>query len=278
MKHTNLFADYIGEVGTLDNIVNPQWPKSPISPKNIVPQEHQENGSITKELPTDQQSVMGIEHTQKRSAKELLQNLSEILNNNTQNELQRSEGQNLLVSLAELLNDEPQVKSSNLDDSGHSSINENSDPDKNTNDYYEVTDYSQKANSLNFHIRNYSLENSSIDEKSSKLSIGDTNRMSQSLNSALPTKSSQPKLLKRCSLSKVNSIEKNKCKSNGSISSGKSESLSSSNILGPQTSFKVRQKKEASKKGPLKAIIPLMDLNRAGKTIISQLLLLLLLF
>lgn len=199
-----------------------------------------------------------------RSARELLHNLSEILNNTTRSDQQRSEGQHLINSLAELLSDGSNIRSNNLDDSGHSSsINDLSDPEKNTNDFYEILDFSQKSG-VGTGSGNYTTDNSSNVLKQSKFRDLNSNRLSLSLNSALPAKLTQPKILNRGNLSKI-SLNSSKNRTGSSNSSVKSDNMSAGNIFVSQSNLKLKANTEVSRKGPLKAMIPLKDLKKLGK-------------
>lgn len=206
-----------------------------------------------------------IDHTPK-STKELLHNLSEILNNTTRSDQQRSEGQHLLNSLAELLSDRSNSGNCNLDDSGHSSsINETSLPDKINSLCFRSPNVSQKITAFNV-TENQSAEEALKITAKSKLCDRNSNRLSLSLHSTLPTKATQPKLLKRGSLSKI-SLNSSKNKTGSANCSAKSQNLSGGNVWIPQLqgNMKVIMKPEATKKGPLKATIPMKELKKSGK-------------
>lgn len=258
------------EVGVLDNVPHPNWPELASTtpemadePIAIIKQSDEET-ELSSE--TDfKANISKIEDTPKR-AKQLLHNLSEILNSTTRSDQQRSEGQHLINSLAELLSDRSNVKSSNLDDSGHSSfIHDISDTEKHQVDSYEMPEYNRKSTSVN-ESQNLSNENWLKKKAISKFSEGSSNRLSLSLNSALPARMSQQKILKRGSLSRI-SLDSSKNVTGSSNSSVKSDNISTGNGLAPllQNNLKVKVSKEVSRKGPLKAVIPVKELKKSGE-------------
>lgn len=271
------FSAFTDVVGILDHVPHPNWPDIPKSPQNdnelnltrlsddeelqaLIVFSKTEAGQMD-----DEPAISKIDHTPK-SAKELLNNLSEILNTTNRSDQQRSAGQQLINSLADLLSDKSNIRSYNLDDSGHSSfINDNSDSGKIHNDEYNILDFSQKTS---FDEVQENLSSDCPANSKSKLKQKNAGRLSLSLNSALPPRIIQPKLLKRCNISKI-SLDNSKNRTSSTNSSVHSDNLSASNTLAVplQTCLKVKLNKDISRKGPLKATMPMKELKTKGKII-----------
>lgn len=252
----------------MDNIAHPNWPVSPEKGNEIdvIEIESVEEGKLKSENDL-KLNTSKMDHTPK-STIELLHNLSEIFNNTPRSDKQRSEGQHLLNSLAELLSDRSNGRSCNLDDSGHSSsMNDISDPNK-SNDCYRSLDVCQTANSLNICTQNLSVRDPPhvTPKQKSKLCDKNSNRLSLSLNCPSFTKATQPKLLKRSSLSRT-SLDSSKNRTGSSNSSVRSDNLSAGNLWNQQAqgNLKVKMNLEVSKKGPLKAMIPMKQLKKSGE-------------
>lgn len=171
----------------------------------------------------------------------------------------------MLNSLASLLSDELNAKSCSLDDSGHSSsINDISDPEKIPNDYYVVLN--QRSTCSDTRPEEHSIKNVSISKTKSKIGDLKSKRLSISLNLALPSKVTQPSLLRKGSLSKI-SLDNSK-NTTGSGNSIKSNNQSAGNVLvsSMQSNLKVKMNTDVSRKGPLKAVIPFKELRKTGKS------------
>lgn len=243
----------------MDNVPHPNWQEFPSPGKDTMDLNEGINEPLQLESETDNKLITSkIDHNSK-SARELLHNLSEILNNISQTDQQRSEGQHLLNSLAELFSDGSNTRSSNLDDSGHSSfINENSDREKN---HFDMLDLSHQI-SLDVKSKNITTNNPLSQRKKSELGNTGSNRLSLSLNSALPLKVTQPNLIKGPNFTRISldSSKNGSCSSNSSVKSDNRSVLARS----AQNNLKVKAARDVLRKGPLKAMIPVKDLKKSG--------------
>ncbi|KAF5289998.1 hypothetical protein FQR65_LT11664 [Abscondita terminalis] len=167
--------------------------------------------------------------------KELLTSLYSIINKENSGSKRNEKGQQLLLGLANFLCS--QNKSENFDDSGHSSI-EQEDQQNNLQDSYEA---------LDLRINKSDIE-TGLESKT------ENKRLSQSFS--LP---SQPKSIK-------NENSKNNSESS-SINSSKKSTLMSK--LKPK---KLDDKGKKISKGPLKAVIPVMDMSKrlGGKIVVAS--------
>lgn len=210
--------------------------------------------------------------------KEVLQNLSAILTSGTMDERQKSQGQSLLNSLASIICSERNSKDSKaLDDSGHSSIENDQEHQEEQIECFEVLDLRTKANS------------SGEDAKPLDLSLGAKNlsnfenslpRTSQSLRQLPSMRSSTSSLEMGKNLSLQNSMmrrasesNKEQCamgssleSSNRTGSSNDSRNFSGSGlfkgpILGKLRIKKADSKSVSAKAGPMKAIVKLEGLS-----------------
>lgn len=194
---------------------------------------------------------VNVDNNKNRSidAREMLQNLSEILNTTGHSAQQITEGQHLLSSLAELLYEKSIIRSSNLEDSGHSSINEQNNSDQLVHPRHSLTDL--KSTSL----KRSNSSNSSIKDNSNK-------RMSVSYNPASSnTKVTRPKLYKMPNISNID-LSKNKDISKNS--STKSEGTCNGSLGLPSIKLRNKSTDKTTNKGPVKAIIPIKDMKKKG--------------
>ncbi|KAK5644516.1 hypothetical protein RI129_005816 [Pyrocoelia pectoralis] len=180
-----------------------------------------------------------------RDPNEILLNLSAIINNDRRDSKQSQEGRQLLYSLADILCAENLSKSKcdHLDDSGHSSIEQEEQNDQDVNACFEV-----------FDVRMISKSNDDMQalDLSTKNKTDGSRRLSQSFT--LP---SPPKLFNRL---------KSHSTSGSSISSSKVGSVKTNvSKLKPK---KIEDKRKSTK-GPLKAVIPVMDMAK-GKSVSTR--------
>lgn len=250
----------------LDNIPHPNWQEFKSPEKDIILKEQIPN-EIQSQSETDSKFNSSKVDQRSKDARELLNNLSEILNNTSQCDKQRREGQHLLNSLAELLSNGSNVRSANLDDSGHSSfINESSDPEK--HHYSDILESNKENCSVTNSVRK--VINDSLNKKEkSKLTNLCLKRLSLSLNSAVPLKLKQQNLLKTTNTSRT-SMDNIRNKTDSS-----SFSVKSMNSTGGGRSFtslhqnlKLKIKKEVSQKGPMKAVIPIKEIKKIGEQLL----------
>ncbi|KAG5892427.1 hypothetical protein JTB14_003363 [Gonioctena quinquepunctata] len=264
----------------LDSTPQPSWPsdlddsntkeKDPPKPEadtifkaidKMIPEPSQSNTDI--KLKT---STIDSTPVKSKDAKEILQNLSEILNSTNRSHQQRSQGRNLISSLAEILCEGPsESRSQNLDDSGHSSFNEPNDcSDKDKYCSYEVLDLSRK--SIGEDSRDGKLYGQVLDLSISKLAKNIVDRrLSQSLCSVTPSikQVSAAEVVKKRN-SSVSGLDSSKNKTNNSNSSARSNDSqgSGSYLTNFGGKFKTKTSALGTKKGPLRAVIPVKEMKR----------------
>lgn len=217
-------------------------------------------------------NISDIEHEPKnlssnrKNPKEILENLSELLNCVNPSEKQKSEGKNLLNSLADILCESRSSATHNHDDSGHSSINDQSDSsNKENHEFFEVLDLRAKTTDQeppkqktrsNTGVLDLSLKSKPIANVAGK-------RLSQSCSSS-PNVLIKSRTEKKSASASSLDMSKNKT-SNSSVASN--DSKNNSNLVKLQITGKLRQKHSGSnlKKGPMKAIIPVGDMKKKSK-------------
>lgn len=258
--------------------------------KMLPPPNHQEKSIDDKnndlEIDSSKNSQNNLEHSKCSNSspkdcdpKEVLQNLSAILTSGTMDERQRSQGQSLLNSLASIICSERNSKDSKaLDDSGHSSIENDQEPEEQQIECYEVLDLRTKVSSsgddskpidLSMGAKNFenSLPKTSQSLRQLPSMRSSTSSLEMSKNSSL-----QNSLMRRASESNKeqylisSSLESSKNQSNRTGSSNDSRNFSGSGffkgpLLGKLKIKKADSKSATVKAGPMKAIVKLEGLS-----------------
>lgn len=224
-----------------------------------LPLSTKHNSSETIKTPSP--NSIGNSHISSKSDNKLqdprliLQNLSEILNNTKRSDSQRSKGENLISSLADILCDKTSNSSKQniaLDDSGHSSIAEQSDsPDKISHQCYEVLDLSKRS------VGDPKISSSpkkvldlSLKTRINQVEVND--RLSQSFDSKNAV-SHEDQKKRTPSLTSLDCLTSKKI-NNPSV---KNNEVMLSNFKTKLRSAPVT----ANKKGPLKATIPVKEMK-----------------
>lgn len=191
----------------------------------------------------------------KSNAKEILQNLSEILNNSRRSDIQKSEGQQMLDNLANLLCDNS-IQS--LSDSGHSSIT-NDEPvvekvlDGQSNSCSSEVSVNKSENNLK--SLNLSLKHKKTENK----------RTSQSFCAPSSSKIT-PKVNKNVS----SDAGKNTSRKSLNNTANSKNSSQNSIVNSSRSSIAGKSKSNDVKRGPMKAVLPIKDMSKrsseGGKT------------
>lgn len=201
-------------------------------------------------------------NSRSRDAKSILHNLSEILNSDNPSAQQKTEGRNLLYSLADILcpNDtkESENDKNQSEDSGHSSIDQESQDNKELGSF--------DALDLRINIKG----TDQIPDKTEKpldLSVSKLKKLNTSniLHTSVSKADISTKNVVR-TLANNSSVNKSKNESVNSNDSGKSINTMKMNISELSSLGKLKPKKVDKKimpeKGPLKAMIPVGNMSK----------------
>nr|XP_023024730.1 uncharacterized protein LOC111512801 [Leptinotarsa decemlineata]XP_023024731.1 uncharacterized protein LOC111512801 [Leptinotarsa decemlineata] len=260
----------------LDSTPQPSWPSdledSKTKEKDASPCESDVVfKTIDKMLPEPQENIelrlktsrVNSTPSKSKDAKEILQNLSEILNSTHRSDQQRSQGQNLISSLAEILCEGTENHVQHLDDSGHSSFIEQNDmSDKYKYEDYEALDLSKKSVDSK-DSKSYEYTSNVSVNKFPKNILARRFSHSLSLNSNIRKINLAEENKKRnYSASGLESSKNTTCNSNSSVKSNDSHGSGSYSITNINGKLKTKAVASGTKKGPLKAVIPVKDMKR----------------